>query len=122
MSSADPDIECLFYFHSDSFQVVEVKVHGLPGEDSPPAEVYHWLTHDENSREISRLSFVSMESEGARQYRQFDEGELRFDLSRAQLILKAQPAELELEVRNPASVADELNSRVRVFLQSSSVL
>lgn len=117
MSSADLDIECLFYFHSDSFQVVEVKIHGLP-EDSPPAEVYHWMTHDENSREIRRLSFVSMESEGGRQYRQFDEGELRFDLSRAWMTLTALPAEFELEVRNPTSVADEFNSRVRAFLQT----
>jgi hypothetical protein len=117
MSLSDPDIEYLFYFHTDSFQVVEVKVHGLP-QDSPPAAVYHWLTHDENSREIRRLSFVSMESEGDRQYRQFDEGELRFDLSRAWMTLTALPAEFELEVRNPTSVADELNSRVRAFLQT----
>ena len=121
MSSADLGIEWFFYFHSDSFQVVEVKVHGLP-QGSPPAKVYHWLTHDENSREISRLSFVSMESEGDQQYRQFDEGELRFDPSRARMTLKAQPAEFELEVRNPASVADDLLSRVRAFLQRNSVL
>ena len=121
--SAHPelDVEYLFYFHSDSLQVVEAKVLGLP-EDSPPGEVYYWLTHDEETREITRLSFVSMESENHRQSRQFDEGELRFDRSLALLSLNEPPGEFKLEVRNSDSVPGELDDRVRAFLQCSEGL
>ena len=114
------DLEFLYYFSNPSICVLETRINGLE-EGTPPDRVYHWLCYDRASQMFQKLGFKSMESEGGRNHRTFEQGQLWFDASQANLRLETGrvSGEYALDVNEVASVPDDLICRVQHFLQDS---
>jgi hypothetical protein len=111
------DLKFLYYFSCASILVLEVKIDGLD-ERTPIDSVFHWLYYDRASEQFQKLGFKSMGSEGGRDYRIFEQGELWFDASHAILKLtNSISKEFALEVNQMSSISDELISQVQDFLQ-----
>ncbi|MDA0745323.1 MAG: hypothetical protein O2954_02320 [bacterium] len=112
------NLQFLYYFSSTSIHVLEVKINGLK-EGTPPGKVYHWLCYDRTSQQFQKLAFKSMGSEGGREYRIFEQAELWFDASQANLKLQtgATSQEFTLDVKEINSIPDELQAQVQHFLQ-----
>ena len=110
------DLKFLYYFSCASVYVLEAKINGLE-EGTPPDRVYHWLYYDRTSQQIQKLGFKSIGSEGGREYRTFEQGELWFDASQASLKLKTRSKEFTLDVNEVRSIPDELILQVQHFLQ-----
>ena len=112
------DLRFLYYFSCASMYVLEAKINGLE-EGTPLDRVYHWLYYDRTSQQVQKLSFKSMDSEGGREYRTFEQGKLWFDASQASFRLKTRTSskEFTLDVNEVNSIPDELISQVQHFLQ-----
>lgn len=112
------DLKFLYYFSCASICVLEVKILGLE-EEAPPGRVYHWLCYDRVSQQFQKLGFKSMGSDGGRAYRKFEQGELWFDASQADLTLTSDTGleEFTLEVNGVDSIPDEFIALVQYFLQ-----
>lgn len=67
------DMNLLFHFQGEDFDLVEVKKLGLP-ESAPKSEVYQWLKISRLG-EFEKLHFSSMDTNS----RTFTEGKLEFD-------------------------------------------
>ena len=104
----------LYFFSAQDAALVEVKVTSLAA-DAPPEQVYHWLYADD--RALQKLAFKSMREQGGRNFRAFVQGQLVFDAAEARLTLGV--AEIQLAVANTASVPDDLDRRVRTFLEQA---
>ena len=111
------DLEFLYYFSSASIHVLEAKIKGLD-EGAPPDRVFHWLCYDRTTQQFQKLDFKSMSSEDNRSYRKFVQGELWFDASAARLEWQTGTItkEVTLQVNQPNTLPDQLNSQVHDFL------
>ena len=111
------DLEFLYYFSSDSICILEAKINGLE-EGTPPDKIYHWLYYDRTAQQFLKLGFKSMGSQNDRDYREFDQGELWFDASKAKLAMQTVAAAQEFPLRvNPTeAIPADLISRVQHFL------
>ena len=104
----------LYFFSAQDAALVEIKVTSAAA-DAPPEEVYHWLYAED--RALQKLVFKSMREHGGRNFRAFVQGQLVFDAAEARLTLGV--AEIQLAVVNTASVPDDLDRRVRTFLEQA---
>ena len=114
---ASPDLEFLFYFSCDPICVLEAKIKGL-SEETPPHKVYHWLGYDRVSQQFLKLCFKSMGSNNGQDFRIFEQGELRFDSSKASLRLEVNgiSKEYNLTVNDVDFLPIGLVSQVQHFL------
>ncbi|NKB69744.1 MAG: hypothetical protein GKR89_21955 [Candidatus Latescibacteria bacterium] len=112
------ELSFLYYFSSPAAYVVEARIDGLP-QDTPPGQVYHWLHVDRKAQQFHKLVFKGMGTEGDRHYRLFDQGQLWFDESGADLRLEAhgQISKLVFEVLPTDSITAEFTAQVQQFLQ-----
>lgn len=106
-------IEFLYYFTSDSLDILEAKIIGLD-EGTPPDQVYHWLCYEHASSQFEKLIFTAMSTKDGQNYREFAQAELSFDSARAQLKIRAQ--EFILTAHTTSSIPDQLAARVQQFL------
>ena len=84
------NFEPLYLFLNEDITLFEVKRNDLP-DNSPLDEVYHWLTVSKKNPDIRRLTFKNKGVENVNgndiNFREFHEGELRFDSNFAKFIL-----------------------------------
>lgn len=107
----------LYYFMNENISLLEIKRTDQP-EDAPKDEVYHWLAFDNQSQEIRRLSFKSMDKEpidgNEINIRIFENAELRFTNEFAKFIENDQ---VHLVLNNSVDeIPDELKIVVEEFL------
>lgn len=112
-------IDFLFYFSSDSHDILEARIDGLPA-DTPPAQVYHWLLFDRATSELSRLTFQAMASEDGKHYRTFAQAEFSFDALRACLQLHDGATQLTFDAQSVEHMAQNLKDRVQGFCRTET--
>jgi len=112
------DLKFLYYFSGDGISILEVKINGLP-EGTPPNKVYHWLYNEQISQDLQKLDFKSMGTKDNQNYREFEQGELWFDTSKAKLKLQTQ--EFALKVHAFSSVPESLVLHIQDFLHQNSL-
>jgi hypothetical protein len=66
----------LFLLEANTASIFEIK--RLDVQSDNQADVYFWLYFDKASRQLSHLTFVSMNADGAEQQREFAQGQLQF--------------------------------------------
>ncbi|WBA42409.1 hypothetical protein [Hymenobacter canadensis] len=69
----------LFLLESATASIFEIK--RLDVQSANPGDVYFWLYFDRTSRQLSHLTFVSMNADGDEQQREFAQGRLQFNAS-----------------------------------------
>lgn len=79
---------CLYYFQSESFALIEVKKLGLP-EGASPAQVYSWLLINFQTKAIRKLHFKAMSKTVDEEAREFEEGKFTFNETDGKLHLVA---------------------------------
>jgi hypothetical protein len=116
------DLKFLYHFSCTSNDILEIKVNGLK-EGTPIGKIYHWLYYDRTTQTFLKLGFKSMDTQEGRQHRAFEQGELWFDASQANLKLETNTTsqEFTLEVNKVDSIPDELISQVQHFLQQELI-
>ncbi len=82
-------LKCLHVFQSHGATLLEIKRKDLP-EDSDKSDLYHWFLVREDVEKAMRLTFLEMHAENGVELRAFDEGELQFDDSMAELLLDGE--------------------------------
>ena len=84
------NFEPLYLFLNEDITLFEVKRNDLP-DNTPPDQVYHWLTVSKKKPEVRKLTFKNKGVENVNgneiNFREFKEGELRFDSNFAKFIL-----------------------------------
>ncbi len=105
--------ECLFYFHAEDCELVELKITGL-GPDIPLSKVYHWIFLNTLSDEVMKLTFKSMNKSAERQLRSFSEGHLAFNTVEAELTMKKNA--FQFEVRDPKVLSEKAKTLIEKFL------
>lgn len=107
------NFKVLYYFSSPDYSLFETKRLDRPA-DAAPGEVYNWLLLEHVNKEVTNLVFKSMKKEGYLEFRSFQQAELSFDLSEAQL--SHQGLTMVLNRRNPQDVSEDLTNTIEDFL------
>lgn len=107
------NFKVLFYFSSPDYSLIETKRLDLP-ESAAPGDVYKWLVFEHATSEFTNLTFKSMKKEGLLEYRSFQEAELSFDVSEAQL--QIQDGSMVFNRQSVEDVSDELNDKLGSYL------
>ncbi|MBT3603517.1 MAG: GrpB family protein [Candidatus Latescibacteria bacterium] len=117
------DLKFLYHFSCASSDVLEVKIQDLK-EGTPVGKLFHWLHYDRTTKTFQKLTFKSMGSEEGKNHRVFEQGELHFDTSQANLQLETDTIseEFTLDVNDVQAVPNELISQVQYFLQRLETL
>lgn len=108
------DLKTLFHFESEVFSLVEIK-HLLPNE-TDKSKLYFWLLFDKQKAKLQKLNFVSMTSDGEKEFRFFENGQLTFNKKNAILILDNN--EFKLEV---LSTDLELNMNIQQAIRQFTI-
>lgn len=72
------NLECLYYFTSSKFEILEIKRTDL-SKDAPLGDIFKWLIVTLHSGKILELDFKSMDKSETEEVRQFTEGLLKFN-------------------------------------------
>lgn len=72
------NIELLYLFKLEQGHLLEYKVKDLP-KDADPSLVYHWYFAEPLKCRITKLHFKSMSSSTKFEFREFEEGSLKFN-------------------------------------------
>lgn len=104
-----------YQFSNDACVILEAKVNGLP-EGTPIGQIYHWLLYGRSDGRVSRLIFRGMSTDGDRQTRTFEQGNLMFDTTSAELSLTGEAPEV-LRAESAERVPGEVSEAVAAFLK-----
>ncbi|MNL12752.1 hypothetical protein D3C87_1336270 [compost metagenome] len=108
-----PDFTCLYFLENEKHVVLEIKRYDL-AENADIADVYLWLVIDKKARQITRLTFRSMDSSGEVQERFFEQGYLKFNSHTGTYIEKFNSGQHQLENKTgqalPAEIIETLSS------------
>lgn len=112
-----PQIEILYYFSSETLDIVEAKILDIAA-DAPPAEVYHWLCYERSAQQFEKLEFKAMGRDKDWHYREFLQAKLSFNTQEAHLRSDREAEDLVLNVNDSQSVPAQLASEIAEFLAS----
>ncbi|SHF87421.1 hypothetical protein [Dysgonomonas macrotermitis] len=86
----------LYHFENEKVAIVEIKRNGLINADK--AQEYLWLFYDKPNDMLSKLEFVSMDSNDSGESRKFENATIEFNLQSA--TFKEKGKVLKLDVIN----------------------
>ena len=110
------DVECLFLFENEEIILFEIKRLDIES-NATKSDKYFWLIFYKEIHDISKLHFVSASKTSINQRREFFEGVLVFDESKA--ILKTPQKTHSLKKSFPKISEDlALNIRNNIFNQN----
>lgn len=108
-----PNFKCLYYFYSTRLSVLEIKRTDLP-DGAPLSEIYKWLVLPSDSDKVIELHFKSMDRSGSDEFREFQEGEFRFNTIEGNLYLDG--IDFRLERKKVEDVTSETLEDVGSFI------
>lgn len=106
------NFECLYYFTFEGTDLIETKRLDL-AHSAPLSDVFKWLLIENQT--VRELTFESMNRIDKIDYREFKEGELKFDFDSAELTLSDRV--LKLERKQTYHVSPELIARISNYLR-----
>lgn len=107
--------DVLFAFESDEFIISEFKRTDVD-PSLPPEHLFYWMLFDKSSRLITRLDFVSMDSETDLEKRTFKQGQLEFNHSKA--TFNYQDKELSLDPIEKEQFSGHYKKKAYQFFES----
>jgi len=103
----------LFHLENESIDILEIKRSGITENDK--SKLYHWLLYNKVNDMIYKLNFQDMRSVEGKEYRKFDEGELRFDKKKGTYEDKNEKQHLNLSDTN-TPLSSNLKDAVNDYL------
>lgn len=116
MMNDNETFKVLYSFTSDSLFLAEVKkTDSQPGDDLD--KVYYWFSYEPKAKELEKLHFQSMDSEGQTQLRDFEQASLRFTDDTATYLANTDTAITDLKDNN-RELSGSFRDSIRAFLGS----
>lgn len=110
--------ECLYYFTSPEISVIEIKRTDLP-KSAPISDIYKWLVISAALKNVSELSFKSMDKNDLEETRTFIEGDFKFDQKFG--FLNHLGKGYSLDRQNQGAVSDEDLKIIEKYLTNKAV-
>jgi len=115
MNTATSIFDTLYFLEAEHFYLMEIKRNDLE-EDAPVGQRFKWLKIEKQTNLITELTFSSMDSSEQIEERFFEEGFLKFNLTKGTFIEKYNSAQYPLENREPKSLPIEIDKMIQNFL------
>lgn len=113
----DVTFETLYHFANENIDIIEIKRTDLPS-DIDKSQQYFWLKYEQQTGDLSRLNFVSMQVSAESEERVFDEGLLHFNSEQA-LYTDLDTFDTEtLQTQKPDLISEQLLSLIYHYFQA----